>query len=48
LLEYFGEGGDSKMQPHEWFEVINAFCRDFDAARADVDKIEKAKASYLL
>ena len=45
LLEYFGEGEDSKMQPHELFEVIKAFCKNFDAARSDVEKIEKAKVS---
>ena len=45
LLEYFGESRDSSMQPHELFEVINTFCRNFDAARADVERTEKAKVS---
>ena len=43
LLEYFGESGDTKMQPHELFEIITTFCRNFDVARADVEKLEKAK-----
>jgi len=43
LLEYFGESGDSKMQPHQLFEIIITFCRTFDVARADVEKKEKAK-----
>lgn len=43
LLKYLGESGDSKMQPHELFEIITTFCRTFDAARADVEKMEKAK-----
>jgi len=43
LLEYLGESGDSKMQPHELFQIITTFCRTFDVARVDVDKVEKAK-----
>jgi len=44
LLEYFGEdAGKSKMEPHELFEIISTFCRNFDAAREDVDRMEKAK-----
>ncbi|KAL9187572.1 hypothetical protein ACHAXT_001675 [Thalassiosira profunda] len=43
LLEYFGESGDSRMQPHELFEIIATFCRNFDVARADVERMEKAK-----
>ena len=49
LLEYFGEDGEtSKMQPHELFEIISTFCRNFDAARDDVLKMEKEKVSFLL
>eukprot|EP00804_Cyclotella_cryptica_P030487 CCRYP_008544-RD/>CCRYP_008544-RD protein AED:0.19 eAED:0.19 QI:217/0.8/0.83/1/0.8/0.83/6/602/2020 len=44
LLEYFGEDGDSSnMQPHELFEIISTFCRNFDVARDDVMKMEKEK-----
>lgn len=45
LLEYFGEdvGDGSKMQPHELFEIITEFCRTFDVARKDMEKMEKAK-----
>jgi hypothetical protein len=43
LLKYLGESGDSKMQPHELFEIITTFCRTFDIVRADVEKMEKAK-----
>lgn len=46
LLEYFGEdAGKSKMEPHELFEIISTFCRNFDAAREDVDRMEKAKVN---
>jgi hypothetical protein len=43
LLKYLGESSDSKMQPHELFEIITKFCRTFDAVRADVARMEKAK-----
>ena len=43
LKEYFGESDDSKIQPHEMFEIITTFCRSFDAARVDVEKNEKVK-----
>lgn len=43
LLEYLGETSDSKMQPHELFDIITTFCRTFTAARADVERLEKAK-----
>lgn len=46
LIEYFGEDQNSKMQPHELFEIISTFCRDFDVAREDVIKLEKAKVSF--
>jgi hypothetical protein len=46
LLEYFGEDESSKMQPHELFEIISVFCRNFDAAREDVLKMEKAKVRF--
>ena len=48
LLEYFGESEGSKMQPHELFEIITTFCRNFDVARADVEKKEKAKVIFCL
>lgn len=48
LLEYFGESDSSKMQPHQLFEIITTFCRNFDKAREQVDKREKAKVSFLL
>ena len=44
LLEYFGEDGEnSSMQPHELFEIISRFCRNFDVAREDVMRMEKEK-----
>ncbi|KAL7553233.1 hypothetical protein ACHAWF_017316 [Thalassiosira exigua] len=42
LLEYFDER-ESKMQPHELFEIITAFCKDFDVARAEAEKMEKVR-----
>jgi len=48
LLEYFGESSDSKMQPHELFDIITTFCRSFDAARADVEKMEKVKVCFTI
>lgn len=47
LLEYFGESKDSKMQPHELFEIITTFCRTFDVARTEVEKKEKEKVSFI-
>lgn len=48
LLEYFGEDGESSsMQPHELFEIISTFCRNFDKARNDVNEMEKVKVSVL-
>ena len=46
LLEYFGESSNSKMQPHELFDIITTFCRSFDSARAKVEKMEKVKKRY--
>ena len=49
LLEYFGEDGEnSSMQPHELFEIISTFCRNFDVAREDVMKIEKEKVRIII
>ena len=47
LLEYLGESEGSKMQPHELFEIITTFVRNFDKARSDAEKMEKAKVSLL-
>lgn len=44
LLEYLGE---TKMQPHELFEIINKFCRTFDVARADVETMAKGKVRVI-
>jgi hypothetical protein len=44
LLKYLCE---TKMQPHELFEIINTFCRTFDVARADVEKMEKVKVRVI-
>jgi len=48
VKEYFGESDDSKIQPHEMFEIITTFCRSFNAARADVEKNEKVKVCISL
>jgi len=41
-LEYFGEDStESNMQPHELFNTIVAFCRDFDKAKELVFANEK-------
>jgi len=42
LLEYFGEE-EKKMSPHQLFNIIGVFVKDFDAAVEDVTKIEKRK-----
>lgn len=47
LLDYFGESGNTKMQPNELFEIINTFCRTFDVARTEVEKMEKVKVSFV-
>ena len=42
VLEYFGEE-DKNMQPHELFNVIVQFSRDFDKAKEQVAQIQKRK-----
>jgi len=42
LLEYFGEE-DKDLQPHDLFQIICAFVKDFDKARGEVTEKEKAK-----
>ena len=42
LLEYFGED-EKQMQPHELFNIIVKFCRDFDKAKEQVFAEEKKK-----
>jgi hypothetical protein len=42
LLEYFGEE-DKKWQPHDLFNVITTFCRDFEKAKEEVDSSNKKK-----
>jgi hypothetical protein len=43
LLEYFGEEDKKKMNPHDLFETIVLFSRDFDIALEGVAKAEKQK-----
>lgn len=44
LLEYFGEDDkNSSIQPHELFQVMVQFCKNFDVARAEVEANEKTK-----
>ena len=43
LLEYFGEEDKKKMHPHQLFEIIVTFSRDFDAALDEIGRIEKKK-----
>jgi hypothetical protein len=45
LLRYFGEEGKKGLQPHEVFQNISTFCRDFEAAVTVVLKTEKAQVS---
>jgi hypothetical protein len=42
LLEYFGEE-DKALQPHEVFNIIVTFCREFDKAREHVFSSEQRK-----
>lgn len=42
LLEYFGEE-DKKWQPHDLFNVITTFCRDFEKAKEEVYSSIKKK-----
>ncbi len=43
LLEYFGEEDKKKMNPHELFQIIVKFIRDFDGAYEEVCTMEKQK-----
>lgn len=43
LLEYFGEEDSKEMQPHELFNTIATFSRDFDKAKAHVFSTQKEK-----
>jgi hypothetical protein len=36
LREYFGEDDKQEMQPHEIFNIIATFCRDFEKAKEEV------------
>ena len=44
VLEYFGEDDKKKMNPHDLFEIISVFAKDFSAAKKAVIDIEKEKA----
>ena len=46
LLEYFGEDEKGGMQPHELFEIIVTFVRNFESSHKEVELNEKAKVSY--
>lgn len=43
LLEYFGEDDRKKMNPHELFEIICIFAKDFNQAKEAVLNLEKEK-----
>ena len=43
VLEYFGEDDNKKMNPHELFQIICVFTKDFNAAKEDVLSLEKEK-----
>jgi hypothetical protein len=43
VLEYFGEDEKKKLSPHELFEIICVFTKDFDSAKEKVAKLEKEK-----
>lgn len=43
LREYFGEEDKQEMQPHEIFNIIATFCRDFDKAKEEVSNDVKKK-----
>jgi len=45
VLEYFGEEGRNKMQPHDLFGIIVRFSKDFDLAKEEVAKDNKLKVS---
>lgn len=43
LREYFGEEDKQEMQPHEIFNIIATFCRDFEKAKEEVSNDVKKK-----
>uniref|UniRef100_A0A7S4W5J3 FH2 domain-containing protein n=1 Tax=Ditylum brightwellii TaxID=49249 RepID=A0A7S4W5J3_9STRA len=43
VLEYFGIEDKENMQPHELFQIIVKFCKDFDAAKEEVLEKERQK-----
>jgi len=46
VLEYFGEDEKKKMNPHDLFEIICVFAKDFTAAKEAVIELEKVKARH--
>mmetsp|Transcript_8585 Transcript_8585/g.9836 ORF Transcript_8585/g.9836 Transcript_8585/m.9836 type:complete len:340 (+) Transcript_8585:589-1608(+) len=43
LLEYFGEEDKQEMQPHDVFNIIVTFCRNFEKAKEQVSENMKKK-----
>lgn len=43
LLQYFGEDDNKKMNPHELFEIMSIFAKDFNTAKDAVMEKEKEK-----
>lgn len=43
LREYFGEDDKQEMQPHDIFNIIATFCRDFEKAKEEVSNNMKKK-----
>jgi len=43
LLEYFGEDENADSQPHDVFNIIVTFCRDFEKAKEQVSENMKKK-----
>lgn len=43
LLEYFGEDEKKKMHPHNLFEIMCSFIKDFESAKDQVAELEKSK-----
>jgi len=46
VLEYFGEEDKKHMNPHELFEIICIFTKDFNAAKEKVSDLEKEKLRH--
>jgi len=44
VLEYFGEDEKKKMNPHDLFDIICVFAKDFSTAKEAVIELEKVKA----